>query len=282
MRRQPSRPEPAESTEHRLTAAIQARLSREMVDDLLDGQTDAVSREQLLRRARALDHDITAPYRAVVLRWTGYAFDDRFIDTVETCARALRVACWSTRRDHAVISLAQRLDGDAWADAGVWVALHDAMTKALPQGEGVGSIGVGGLAPTLGDIPRSYREARQAFSIQTAKTNPHGVTNHDQLGITGLATNPEADDFVQEWLAPLLHYDHRHQTKLTQTLAAHLHHNGNYGETAAALGIHRSTLRYRLYRIRELTDHDPADPENLFALQLATRIWQGQPNNNLA
>src|SRR5882757_7670584 len=155
MRRQLPRPEPAESTEHRLTAAIQARLSREMVDDLLDGQTDA-------------------------------------------------------------ISLAQRLDGDTWADAGVWVALHDAMTKALPQGEGMGSIGVGGLAPTLGDIPRSYREAQQAFSIQTAKTNPHGVTNHDQLGITGLATNHEADDFVQEWLAPLLHYDHRHQTKLTQ------------------------------------------------------------------
>ncbi|MDT7645720.1 MAG: hypothetical protein QOC75_2720, partial [Pseudonocardiales bacterium] len=49
MRRQPPRPEPAESTERRLAAAIQARLSREMVDDLLDGQTDAVSREQLLR-----------------------------------------------------------------------------------------------------------------------------------------------------------------------------------------------------------------------------------------
>jgi hypothetical protein len=24
---------------------------------------------------------------------------------------------------------------------------------------------------------------------------------------------------------------------------------------------------------------DPAEPENLFALQLATRIWQCQPNN---
>jgi hypothetical protein len=96
----------------------------------------------------------------------------------------------------------------------MWGVLSSAQGEAVSTTVAVDTAslpGVGGLAPTLGDIPRSYREARQAFSIQTAKTNPHGVTNHDQLGITGLATNPEADDFVQEWLAPLLHYDHRHQ-----------------------------------------------------------------------
>jgi sugar diacid utilization regulator len=37
--------------------------------------------------------------------------------------------------------------------------------------------------------------------------------------------------------------------------------------TASALGVHRSTARYRLYRIRELTGLDPEDPRSVEALR---------------
>jgi DNA-binding PucR family transcriptional regulator len=37
--------------------------------------------------------------------------------------------------------------------------------------------------------------------------------------------------------------------------------------------VHRSTLKYRLQRIRELTGFELGDPETLFNLQLATRAW---------
>ena len=43
------------------------------------------------------------------------------------------------------------------------------------------------------------------------------------------------------------------------TLAQYLDCGGNYDQAAAALVIHRSTLRYRLRRIRELTNLDLAD-----------------------
>ncbi|WP_410479423.1 helix-turn-helix domain-containing protein [Pseudonocardia sp. H11422] len=36
--------------------------------------------------------------------------------------------------------------------------------------------------------------------------------------------------------------------------------------TAAALGKHRSTVRYRLYRVRELTGLEPEDPRAVEAL----------------
>jgi sugar diacid utilization regulator len=36
--------------------------------------------------------------------------------------------------------------------------------------------------------------------------------------------------------------------------------------TAAALGQHRSTVRYRLYRVRELTGLEPEDPRSVEAL----------------
>jgi len=38
--------------------------------------------------------------------------------------------------------------------------------------------------------------------------------------------------------------------------------------------VHRSTLKYRLQRIREISGHDLASSETQFNLQLAFRAWQ--------
>jgi DNA-binding PucR family transcriptional regulator len=38
--------------------------------------------------------------------------------------------------------------------------------------------------------------------------------------------------------------------------------------------VHRSTLKYRLQRIREISGHDLASPEIQFNLQLAFRAWR--------
>jgi sugar diacid utilization regulator len=261
-----------ENAEQMLQAATRARLSRQLVDDLLDGATDTVPQDPLAGSALTLGHDPHRSYRVLALWWKGRALDDRFIDAVAAAAGTVQVACWTTRRDQALIVLAQRSDTDAWASTGVWQAMH---SEIALTSDGVGSMGVGGLAPAPPDIPRSYRQAQQALYIQRASTNPHGVTNHDRLGIYGLVTEPEAGDFVQEWLASLLDYDEEHSTELTGTLAAYLNHRGHYGETADDLDIHRSTVRYRLQLIRDLTHHDLGDPEIRFNLQIATRIHDG-------
>jgi sugar diacid utilization regulator len=264
-----------ESIERRLAAANHARSGRELADDLLDGATNAASSGELLRRARELGHDPDRYYRALAFRWAEHALDESFVNVLEAAARGLHIVCWTTRRDQAVIAVAQRLDGDAWADTGVWQALHTSMARALPKD--VGSVGVGGLAPTQPEIPRSYRQAQQALRIRRTSAEPHGVTIHDLLGIPGLVANPGADDFVQEWLAPLLDYDQQHATELTETLATYLTHAGHYGKTADAMRIQRSTVRYRLHSIRNLTHHDLGNPEIRFNLQLATRIWRATP-----
>jgi len=38
--------------------------------------------------------------------------------------------------------------------------------------------------------------------------------------------------------------------------------------------VHRSTVKYRLQRIREVSGLDLNDPNTRFNLQLATRAWQ--------
>jgi DNA-binding PucR family transcriptional regulator len=57
------------------------------------------------------------------------------------------------------------------------------------------------------------------------------------------------------------------------TLSGYLECGGSYDAAAKALAVHRSTLRYRLERIREVSGHDLSDPDTRFNLQLATRAW---------
>ncbi len=57
------------------------------------------------------------------------------------------------------------------------------------------------------------------------------------------------------------------------TLRAVLDHGGA-GEAAAALGIHRNTLAYRVRNLEARTGWDLADPDLRLALAVAVRVVQ--------
>ena len=63
----------------------------------------------------------------------------------------------------------------------------------------------------------------------------------------------DVEGFVRKWLGALADYDERKHTELLKTLTQYLQHGGGYEATSQALSVHRSTLKYRLHRIRELT-----------------------------
>lgn len=66
------------------------------------------------------------------------------------------------------------------------------------------------------------------------------------------------------WLGDLLAYDAARGAALVDTLSRHLEHRGSYDAAAAALNVHRSTLKYRLKRIAEVSGHDLAVPDTAF------------------
>jgi DNA-binding PucR family transcriptional regulator len=86
-------------------------------------------------------------------------------------------------------------------------------------------------------------------------------------------TNPEAAQFVQDWLGVVIEHDLLGRSELVATLASFLQHNCDYNATARAMGIHRSTARYRIHRIVQLTQLDIRDPETCRHLYAATRIF---------
>jgi DNA-binding PucR family transcriptional regulator len=127
-------------------------------------------------------------------------------------------------------------------------------------------------------LPKSYAEAVRALEIRRSSQTPNGFTRFEQLGIYRLLdtgqNHGDVVEFVREWLGKLLDYDAHRNAELVATLAQYLECGGSYGDTAAALLIHRSTLRYRLGRIREITELDLNDVNSRLNLHLATRVWQ--------
>jgi DNA-binding PucR family transcriptional regulator len=139
-------------------------------------------------------------------------------------------------------------------------------------------VGVGGRNDATSELSRSYREAQLALQIQKTIGGPEQVTVFSELGVYQLlaasSDMSSVEEFVQQWLGPLADYDNVHGAQLVLTLSEYLDHGGSYAASATALSVHRSTLKYRLRRIREVSGYDLSVPDTVFNLQLATRAWR--------
>jgi DNA-binding PucR family transcriptional regulator len=151
----------------------------------------------------------------------------------------------------------------------------DAVTleeRPLEKLTGAGrTIGVGRARTGAEGAARSYAEARRAADFAERLGRP--VLRHEELGLFSLlADGGDAEamaDFVDEWLGLLLDHDERRSQKLLPTLAAYLDAGAAQQATADTLGIHVSTLKYRLGRIEAVTGRPLSEPDVRFQLQVA-------------
>jgi len=242
----------------------QLRLGRDLLEDLLAGIDPQIAVE----RARAIGCDLLQPRRVAVVEDVGSAADeDRLFGSVRRALRDQVVGSLLTTRAGAVVVLA---DGDT-----DWEAFRAAVVAGL---DGGCLIGVGGSCAGPADVPRSHREARLALKMGDASAGVTGITLFDDLGVFRLFAEVEETEsverFVRTWLGPLIDYDARKPAELVPTLTCFLELGQAYDATSEALAIHRSTLKYRLQRIREISQQDLSDPDTRFNFQLATRAWQ--------
>jgi sugar diacid utilization regulator len=239
-------------------------MRRELVDDLLSGTDEGGA----YARAAAVGHDLRGPQYVVVVRWQGRAADDRFIASVARAAQAVGLRALLARRSERAVLVVQGKPRT--------MGLYEAVAEEL--GSRQGALGIGGLCEATADIPRSFDMADRALTVRQQSEPPYGTTLYEDLGLYRILgrgdDSKEVDIFVREWLGPLLNYDEAHGTDLVLTLAQYFDHGGNYDETAHALAVHRSTLRYRLQRIREVGGRRLDDADSRFHLQVATRIWK--------
>lgn len=248
----------------RSLAESELRLRRDLVEDLLAGADG----ESALRRAQALRYDLERPHRVVVVDGRGRERDDEaFLHAVRRATRDQSVGTLLARRQHQVVVLAHT-DTD-------WEHLRGVILHEL--GGGRCRLGIGNRCDAIADIPQSLHQAEVALRLHESASRDDGATCYDDLGVYQLLA--ELDDpmaterFARRWLQSLLDYDAKRDAELVATLTRYLECGGNYDDTSAALVIHRSTLKYRLQRIRDISGYDLNDPDTRFNLQLATRAW---------
>ncbi|MFF0729595.1 PucR family transcriptional regulator [Streptomyces sp. NPDC004134] len=148
-----------------------------------------------------------------------------------------------------------------------------ARTRAGEPAAGAGAAAVPGAVAGVGDaradlagLPGTWREALAAARAARAAPRLGPVARWPEIGpyrlLTGLPGG--ADPAVGRLLEPA-------HAALARTAEVYLDHAGQAARTAAALGIHRQTLYYRLSRVEELTGLDLAAGEDRLLLHMSLK-----------
>ena len=253
-----------ELSHQRSLAEIELNLRRELVDDLLAG-TD---RDGAYARADALGHDLRRPHYVVVMAQSAGRTESTLATAAGRAATTLHLNPLQGRHAGLVVLLT-----DGRPDPR---ALYHAISQQL--GNTTSVIGIGSRCEVPEDFPQSFAEARRALNIRLRSVRPEGASAFDELGFYRLVdaanSGGTVEGFVREWLGTLLEYDESKKSELVLTLSSYLECGGSYEDSASTLHIHRSTLRYRLARIRELTGYDMRNVNTRFNLHAATRAWR--------
>jgi hypothetical protein len=133
---------------------------------------------------------------------------------------------------------------------------------------------VAGIGGTVAGLELAYESADQAHLARRAAAGvlARPVAAWDELGPYGLLLripDPSPAALPDELRRLLAADPDRH---LTETLRAFLDHAGNGPAASAALHIHRTTLYYRLGRIRDLTGLDLDDGRTRLTLHLGLTL----------
>ncbi|MEU9037218.1 helix-turn-helix domain-containing protein, partial [Streptomyces sp. NPDC048352] len=108
-------------------------------------------------------------------------------------------------------------------------------------------------------------DAQAGRALERAEAARTPLARHTDPGFAGLFGEAEARAHAEALLAPLA-------PALRDTLRGWLAHHGSWDRSAAALGVHRNTVRQRVARCASLLDRDLDDPDTRMELWFALRL----------
>ena len=233
------------------------RLWGDLAQEMLSG----IDRQRVTAHAAAVGHNLDEPH------CVGLIADGRIGLSVDQVQAAIRragqealVATWG-------LNIALVMDEGTDTDK-----ILQALDQIVPGGRpwmGVSSPKQDGY-----DLSEAVSEASVALAFGQAAQESRTISYRD-LGVFRLFAPDgkwsQLEDFVRETLGPLIEYDRSHGSELVHTLDAYLCRDSSLNHLAESLMIHRSTLVYRLRRIRELLDIDIDDSALRLDLSLAAR-----------
>lgn len=132
-----------------------------------------------------------------------------------------------------------------------------------------------GVCRGLADYPAAWERCRRLIEIARSFGRSGPISDQDFGPIPIFVAAVGGEDirtFVNDSVGALLAHDRKHQTPYLETLTAYLRESCRSQACADAMGVHVTTLRYRLARIQELFGIDVETPERRFATELAIHL----------
>jgi sugar diacid utilization regulator len=246
-----------------------ARLFHALISDSFDSELE------LQRQALALNAPLTASgYIAIVTKLLlgtrdGERGGQALADVAASLESPRGALMHSTDPSTLVVLWPAASPADVEEARQFVVQLHELAGERSGQLKARVRAGIGGYHAGFHGISRSYLEAQQAIEAGR-KLRPDAVVHrHDEvIPQLVLAQNPLlAERFVTHSLGRLMDPKLRNRQQLLETLEAYLA-RGSVKEAAAALGLHRHTVLYRLDKLKELLG-DLDVPATRLRLQLA-------------
>lgn len=127
----------------------------------------------------------------------------------------------------------------------------------------------------LSDYPPAWERCARMIRIGRSFGLTGAVSAQDFGPLPMLVAACEAGDvrgFVHESVGAIADHDRDNGTPYLETLSIYLQEGCRSQACADAMGLHVTTLRYRLARIQELFGVDVETPEKRFAVELAIRL----------
>lgn len=128
-------------------------------------------------------------------------------------------------------------------------------------------ITVGSKAITAAEFGNSFQNAVKTAHVVSCFDSTPGIDFYEEWQVALLplyAPYSEIERFAEKWIGPI-----REETELVDTLKIYVLTKMNLRETALALHVHQSTLKYRLKKISKILDCDLNDYFTTMNLQNA-------------
>ena len=125
------------------------------------------------------------------------------------------------------------------------------------------------------DTPLYYNQVMFLLKNKKCIMKEHCLTYEDNFLnhlLEASQNEIHADNIIHPDLLFLQNYDQENNTEYMKTLKAYFLNNRNALNTSNYLHIHKSTFFYRIGKIGELTEFDPANAEILFSYEFSFRV----------